>query len=177
MATSSAVPLREATGADIEVFVVLADDDHVDVVGLFALDRAFDAGEELNGAEVDILVKVEAEPQEDSFLEHTGGHARVADRAEQDRVAGSQAVDLGVGQDLAGPKVAFTAKVERSRLERDVVVPGDRGQDLEGFRRDFGTNTIPRDDAELDQNALRLNEPVSKFCAPLSDRHLRDRRA
>ena len=71
---------QEPAGADVEVLVVLADDDHVDVLGPLAADRALDAREELDRAEVDVLVKIEPQPEQDPLLEHARGHPRDARR-------------------------------------------------------------------------------------------------
>ena len=102
IATSSGVPLRENPPApDVKVFVVLPDDDHVDVVGPLAFDRALDTRIKLDRSQVDVLVEVEPEAEQDSLFENAGGDVGVADGAEQDGVAAAQPLDLGVGQDLS----------------------------------------------------------------------------
>ena len=83
----------EAAGADVEVLVVLADDDHVDVVGPLALDRRLDARVEPDRAEVDVLVEVEPEPEQDPLLEDARRHAGMPDRAQEDRVAAPEVVE------------------------------------------------------------------------------------
>ena len=81
----------------------------------------------------------------------------MADGAEQDGVAAAQPLDLGVGQDLAGPQVALAAQVERRRSRsRDALEPGDGREHLEALGRHLGADTIARHDAELDQNPLRV---------------------
>src|SRR5690606_33119806 len=67
----------------VDVLGVLPDNDKVDVLGALAPEGALDAGVELHGAQVDVLVKLEAKAEQDAFLEDAGSDARVADGAEQ----------------------------------------------------------------------------------------------
>ena len=75
-------------------------------------------GIKLNRPEVDVLVEVEPEAEQDSLFEDSGRHVGMADGAEQDGVAAAQPLDLGVGQDLAGPQVALAPQVERRRSRK-----------------------------------------------------------
>ena len=137
IATSSAVPLRsEAAGAHVEVLVVLADDDHVDVVGPLAADRALDAREEVDRTEVDVLVEVEPQPQQDSLLQHARGHLGVADGAEQDRIASRGAAGR---PRRGGPRRSSGSARRRCRtcveLVGDPLGPRDDGEHFAGSRR------------------------------------------
>ena len=58
-------------------------------------------GIELDRPEVDVLVKVEPQPQQNAFLENAGRHLGVADRSQQDGVAAAQLLD---GRRRAGPR-------------------------------------------------------------------------
>ena len=93
----------EPAGADVEVLVVLADDDHVDVVGPLARIGRLDAREEPDGAEVDVLVEIEPEPEQDPLLEHARAARRDGRRrrGRWRRTSRSSSSDR-VGQDLAG---------------------------------------------------------------------------
>ena len=88
MATSSAVPLRvKPPGADVKILVVLADDHHVDVLGALAPNRSLHAGIEADGPKVDVLVKIEPQPQQNALFENSGRHLGVANRSQQNHVA------------------------------------------------------------------------------------------
>ena len=77
--------VHEALDAAVEVLGVLADDDEVDVGRAFVAQRRLDAGEQLHGPQVDVLVEAEAEVEEQLALEDAGGDVGMADGAEQDR--------------------------------------------------------------------------------------------
>ena len=68
-----------------------------------------------HGPEVHVLVEREPDPQQQVTLEDAGSHPRVADRAEQDRVAGAERLELLVGQRLAGAQVPVGAEIEARR--------------------------------------------------------------
>ncbi len=59
----------ESARAHVQVFVVFADDDHVDVVGPLASDRPLDAREKLDRPEVDVLLELEPEPEQNPFFQ------------------------------------------------------------------------------------------------------------
>ena len=113
----------ESAGADVEVLVVLAHDHQVDLLGSLAPDRRLDARVELDRPEVDVLLEVEPQPQQQALLQHAGRDAGIADGAEDDRVAAAQLGQGRVGQDLAGPEIAFAAEVERRRPQVEAVGP------------------------------------------------------
>ena len=71
-------------------------------IGRVAGQRAAHAGVEPGRAQVDVVVELEAQPQQQPALEDARRHARVADRAEQDRVVLAQLVEHRVRQQLAG---------------------------------------------------------------------------
>ena len=54
--------------------------------GPLSLSGVSTPGVELHGAEIDVEVELEAEPEQDALLEDAGLHVGVADRAEEDRV-------------------------------------------------------------------------------------------
>src|SRR5206468_2963529 len=87
--------VEEAAVAAVEALSVLADDHHVDVVRAGILQGRGDAGEQLCGTEVDVLVELEAHLEEDFSLQDAVGDlrgaARVdADGAEEDGVVGGE---------------------------------------------------------------------------------------
>ena len=88
-----------------------------------------------------MVVELEAEPQEQSSLEDARRHARVADRAQQDRVVLPQLVEHRVGQQLAGALPARGPQVVRGGLE----VGRDLTEDLEALGHDLGADPVSID--------------------------------
>ena len=120
MATSAGVPTRRrAAVAGVGALGALADDDEVDLAGVGQ--RRRDAGVDPRGSQVDVVVELEAQPQQQPALEDARRQVRVArlaaDRAEQDRVVAADLVEHGVGQHLAGGEVALGAEVVAGLLE------------------------------------------------------------
>ena len=120
VATSCGVPLYwKPPDAAVQPLGVLAHDDEVDVLRALVLERAVDARVELHRPQVDVLVELEAQPQQDALLEDARRDVRVPDGAEVDGVEPAQLLEDGVGQDLAGPHVALAAEVELREVELD----------------------------------------------------------
>ena len=94
------------------------------------------------------MVELEAQAQQQSALQHAGGHARVADRTEQDGVLTADLLEHRVRQGLPRRVPAARAEVVLDRVERDVVLVGDGAQDGQGLRGDFGSDAVARDDGE-----------------------------
>ena len=80
--------------------------------GPFPLIGVSTPGIEPDRAEVDVLVELEAEPQQDPLLEHARGDVGMADRAQVEGVAAAELGQDRVGQDLAGLQVALAPQVE-----------------------------------------------------------------
>ena len=72
--------------AGILALAVFADHDHVDISGVYVLEGAGRAAEELYGAEVDILVKAVADLKQEAPQRNMVGHSGIADSAEIDGV-------------------------------------------------------------------------------------------
>src|SRR5262249_54666976 len=125
--------VKEALDAAVEVFGVFADDDEVDIVWAFVFQRRLDAGEELHGAEVDVLVEAEAKIKEELALEDAGGDIGVADGAEEDRVELAELLEAVVWKRGAGLEVAIAAPVQVRELELDVLELGDCVQNLDAL--------------------------------------------
>ena len=83
-----------------------------------------DPGVEPDRAQVDVVVELEAQSQEKAALEHAAGHARVADRAEQDRVVPLDLLEHRVGKRLPGAVPAPRAEVVVGLVDAD---PGGGG--------------------------------------------------
>ena len=141
--------VHEALHAAVEVFGVFADDDEVDVLRVLALDGALDAGEQLHGAEVDVLVEAEAEVEQQLAFEDAGLHVGVADGAEEDAVELAELVEAVGGEGFAGLEVAVAAPVEVGELELEAVLLGDCLEDFDAFGRYFRAGAVAADDCDL----------------------------
>ena len=85
MATSCWVPDADrAAGSGVRALGALADDHEVDI-GI-ARQRTLDPGIQPGRTQVDVVVEREPDTQQQTAFQHTAGHRRVADGAEQDRV-------------------------------------------------------------------------------------------
>ncbi len=78
----------EEPAADFGVLalVVLAHDVEIDVAGLAVLERRLDAGEQLDGTQIDVLVETAPDRDEEAPERDVIGHAWKAHRAQEDRV-------------------------------------------------------------------------------------------
>jgi len=133
--------------ADVRALGALADDDEVDVARLRQGGRH--ARVETSRPQVDVVVELEAQPQQEPPLEHTARHARVTDGAEQDRVVPADLGQHAVGQRLAGRVPALGAEVVVGGLDGGDAV--DRGtQHLQALGDDLGTDAVAADDGETD---------------------------
>src|SRR6185437_9250496 len=81
-------------------------------------------------------------------LEHSARHARVAHRAEQDRVVAAQLIEHGVGQRLARGVPAPGAQVVFGALDLDVEGSRDGVKDLKTFGHHFRADPVSGDDGE-----------------------------
>ena len=117
--------------------------------GPLSRERRLDAGEELHGAEVDVLVEAEAEVEEELALEDAGGDIGVADGAEEDGVELAELVEAVVGEWAAGFEVAVAGPIEVGELEADVLLLGDGFQNFDAFGGDFGAGAVSADDGDF----------------------------
>ena len=108
-----------------------------------------DAGEELYGAEVDVLVEAEAEVEQQLALEDAGGDVGMADGAEEDGVELAELVEAVGGERFAGFEVAVAAPVEIGELELEVLEFGDGLEDLDALGRHFRARAVAADDCNL----------------------------
>ena len=96
-----------------------------------------------------MVVEGEAQLEQQPALQDAGGHARVADRAEQDRVVALELGEHLVRQRLAGGVVAAGAEVVLGALHLHVL--RQRGlQDLEGLGGDLDADAVAGDHGQPD---------------------------
>ena len=134
--------LQPAADAGVHVFGVLADDDEIDVARPLAGQRGLDAGEELDGPEIDVLVEAETQGQEQALFQHAGGDVGMAHGAQEDGLEGGQFVDDILGQDLAGAEESLAAEIEILEFVANAFQGRDGLEDLDGFGGDFRAGPV-----------------------------------
>src|SRR5690606_1981699 len=100
----------------VHVFGVFAYDDEIDVIRPLVAERRFDAGEELHGPEVDVLIELKAKLQQQAFFKNARLNVGMSDRAEVNGVVLAQFVDGPVRQDFARLQVSVSAVVQMGEL-------------------------------------------------------------
>jgi len=94
------------------------------------------------------VVEFEAQSQEQAALEHAAGDARVADRAEQDRVVPLDLLEHRVGERLPRAVPAPRAEVVAGLLDAD---PGGGGAEhLQRLGGHLGADAVAADDGQPD---------------------------
>jgi hypothetical protein len=135
----------------------LADDDEVDLTRV--RQRRADGRVDLRRPQVDVVVEGEPQLQQQVPLEYAGRHGRVADRAEQDRVVGADALQLRVRERLAGGVPALRAEVVLGPLERHAVLRGDGVEHLQCLGGHLGSDSVTGDNGQ--REGLLLGHFVS----------------
>ncbi len=130
----------------VEPLGVLADHDHVDVVLGVRRHERLHAGVPDHRPEVHELVELEADPEQEVALEDPRRHARVAHRAQQDRVGVPEGLEVRVREGLPGPQVPVGAEVEVDQLHLEAVA--DRLEDLEGLGDHLRPGSVAPDHAD-----------------------------
>ena len=146
---------QRAAVAGVRALGALADDHEVDVtlaqhrVG----ERRGRARVEARGAEVDVVVELEAQLEQQAPLEDARRQVRVvrlaADGAEQDRVLAADLLQHAVREHLTGGEVALGTQVVLRPGELQLRGGGDL-EDLEGLGGDLRTDAVTGDDGEVD---------------------------
>ena len=105
----------------------------------------------VHGPEVDVLVKIEAEPQEDALLEDPRRHARMPDRTQEDGVAALSRSIAGSGNTSpVARNCSPPSSSARARIKG--LQPGDIAQHGKSLRDDLRTHSVARDHSDLVQN-------------------------
>src|SRR5699024_1348827 len=87
-----------AAVADVRPLGALPDDDEVELARVG--ERGGHAGVDPGGPEVDVVVELEAQPQQQAPLEDAAGHGRVAHGAEEDGLVPADRGEVLVGEGL-----------------------------------------------------------------------------
>src|SRR5262249_26484177 len=117
----------------------------------FASNRALDAGKQPDRPEVDVLLKIEPEAEQDAFLQHAGGHPRMADGTQEDGVHVPQLTDRALGHDLARLQITLAADVDRLERVFEALHRADLRQHLQARGDDLRPDTVPGYGPDLDQ--------------------------
>ena len=164
---------HDAAVADVRALGALADHDEVDVAGLSSPSGDGHAGVEPGGAQVDVVVEGEPQPEQQPALEHAAGHRRVADGAEQDRVVAAQLVEHAVRQRLAGGVPAARAEVVLGGLELDAGGAGDRVEDAHALGDDLRPDAVAGDQRQAQRaGGRRVGHAQWPVSPPLSRRSM-----
>ncbi len=132
---------------------------HHDEVDLWAAgQRRPRTGQQPGGPEVDVVLEREAQLEQQTALQHPGGHRRIAHGPEQDRVVFREGREFPVGQGL--PRRMPSAGTE-------VVLPGlhlgavrqDGAEDLEPLGHDLGADAVSGDHCEI-HAARHVRDPT-----------------
>src|SRR6185312_10493024 len=136
--------LEAAADAHVEPFRVLAEDDEVHVLRTAAFQRTQALVEQLDGPVVDVEVQLEARAEQDVAGVAIVGHARIAERADEDRVEAAQCV-VAVLRD-GDARLQEVIGAPRQMLEFELPAEHLAGarQHLHRFRGDFFSDSITR---------------------------------
>ena len=157
----------EAAGAGVEPFVVLAHDDEVDVLGLLVLERAEALVVELDRAQVDVLLQLEAGAQQDALFQDAGLDVGMADGAQQDGRELAQFRHDAVRQHLAGAQVAVAAEVVVGVVELELELLRGGVEHLDRLADHFRARAVAADDC----NVVTLH--IKSFFLPCAFRRKR----
>src|SRR2546426_11372363 len=95
--------------------------------------------------EVDVLVELDAHPEQDAAFEDSRRDVRVTDGPQIDRVEAAQLLEHVFGQRLPGPEVSLAAQVVADGLHVESV--RDRAEHLEPLGHDLRAGPVPGDHA------------------------------
>ena len=143
---------KAAARADIQAFGVLAEHDEVDVAPAAVLQRTETIVEQTDRAIVHVQIELEPRPQEDVARVAIVGHARIAERADEDRVEGAQRVVAAGWNGDAGLEVIVGAP--RQRLELEAAEGRENGND---FGHDVPADPVPGNDGDAVRHLLPLH--------------------
>ena len=140
------------TVPDVGSLGSLADDDEVDVAGV--RERTGHTGINPRGPEVDVVVQREPQLEQHFALDQPGRDARVprgrTDRAEEDRVMLAQGNERFVGKGLARLEPVGRAQAVVGHKQGDGFVTGRTPENLHGLGNDFGADSVPGDNGQVD---------------------------
>ena len=138
--------LEAAADADVDAFGVLAEHDEVDVLPAAILERAQAIVEQPHRAVVHVEIELEAGAEQDVARVAVVGDARIAERADEDRVELAQHLVAVGRQRLAGLQIVIGAPRQVLEIEAAAEDLADGLQHLDGFRGDVLADAVAGDD-------------------------------
>jgi hypothetical protein len=135
----------------------LAHDHEVD--GGIACQRAVDTRKQPRRTQIDVMVELEAQPEQQPALQYATGHRRITDGTQQDRVVPAQLGGHAVGQRLPRCVVALGTQVVGRLLD----TRQDDVEHLEGFGDDLGSDAVSGDYGQF-----HVRSTSSRVTAPTS---------
>src|SRR5690606_8657585 len=136
--------LEVAAHPRVHALGVLADDDDVHVLGRHVTERRECRVEEADGPQVHVQVEVEAQAEQDLARVAVVRDARIAERAEEDRVVvGPEIVHLLRRDGGAGAQVTLGAEIPLHELERELGLGGEQAKQFDGQAGDLRADAVP----------------------------------
>ena len=140
----------------VQIFGVFADDNKIDVFGSFAGQGCFDTRIQFYGSQVDVLIELKSQFEQQAFFDHAGRHVRMSHGTQKDRVKTPQMIYSPGGKYFSGAEKPLTAVIQWCDFAVEPLQITDGVQNLDGFRGDFGTRTIPADHGDFERrHAIR----------------------
>ncbi len=136
---------NKSAGAGIKPLVVFAHDDKINVLRLFAFERAEALVVELDRAQIDVLLQLEAQPEQDALFQNARFDLGMADGAQENRRKLAQLRHDAVGHRFLGAKVAFAPQIVMGVVEFQIEFPAGRVEDLDGLADDFRPGAVAGD--------------------------------
>ena len=167
--------LEAPADAHVDAFGVLAEHHEIDVLPPAILERAQAIVEQAHRPVVDVEIELEARAKQNVARVAVVGDARIAERADEDRVELAQHLVAVGGQRLAGLQVVIGAPRQVLEIETAAERVSDGLQDFDSFRRDVLPDAVSRNDRYTHSIAMAIpippltqppNRPIGVRAAP-----------
>ena len=155
--------LEASADADVQPLGVLAEHHEVDIRGRASFERAQALVEQLHRPVVDVEIELEAGAEQDVARVAVVGHARIAERADEDRVELPQRVVAAGRQGHAGLQVVIGAPRQQLEPQRDPEALLDRAQDLDRFGGHLAADAVAGNHGDVRNSShspLRSNSSI-----------------
>src|SRR5262249_9368892 len=94
-------------------------------------------------------VEPEAEPRHDAELEEAGRHARIADRAQEDRAPAADLVERAVGEHFLRLEIVLGAEGIGGRVHAEALDRGHAAEDPRPLAHALGPDAVARNHRDL----------------------------
>src|SRR4029077_16665575 len=139
------------TPADFGVFTlaVLAHDDEVDLSRLASTERTCNSFKKPDGAQIDILSKATPDGYQLAPERDVVRHARITDRAQTDRVVGTELIESIRGHHATRLQVGLTTPIEVFPRKRQVKTAPGGLQHPQALGHHFTSNPVALNNRDL----------------------------